>query len=306
VRRLILLGALALLAGCGDSDDDPPAAATPAPTFTSEPTEAATPAPPGSGANAFIGSIAIDPADGTLFLGTGLGLFTVDGKRQKRVTGTLETPEGTGELSSNLVLRFDGPGELLASGHPEGEGTLPENLGLIRSADGGRTWESVSALGEADFHILQASGDLVVGVHVDDPDIQVSNDGGRTFERRTPPAPPEDVVVDPADARRMVVTTAQGTFTSADGGGSWRQRDPAAGGQLEWVAPDRLYRADAGGTVMLSADGGQSWQEQGSVDLSVNELVADREGRLYASIPGGEVRRSTDGGATWDRYVKLR
>jgi hypothetical protein len=297
------VGALALL-GCGDSSD-PPAAATPTATATT-PTEAATPPPPNSGANAFIGSIAVDPSDGTLFLGTGLGLFTVDGKRQKRVVGELSTPDGSGELSSNLVVRFNGPDELLASGHPEGAGSLPENLGLIRSADGGKTWESISALGEADFHILQASGDHVVAVHVEDADVQVSTDGGRTFERRTPPAPPEDVVVDPRDAARMVVTTAQGTFTSADGGGSWRQRDPAAGGQLEWVAPDRLYRADAGGVILRSPDGGESWEERGTVDLTVNELASDRDGTLYASVPGGEVRRSTDGGASWRPYVKLR
>jgi BNR/Asp-box repeat len=298
------MGALALV-GCGDSTDEPPAAATPEPTFTSVP-ESETPAPPNSGANAFIGSIAVDPADGTLFLGTGLGLYTVDGKRQKRVTGELTTPEGSGSLSSNLVVRFNRPGELLGSGHPEGEGSLPENLGLIRSTDGGKTWESVSALGESDFHILQVAGDHVVGVHAEDPDVQVSTDGGRTFERRTPPAPPEDVVVDPADPARMVATTAQGTFTSADGGGSWRQRDPAAGGQLEWTAPDRLYRSDVGGTIMRSADGGETWEEVGAVDTTVNELASDREGALYASVPGGEVRRSTDGGATWKPYVKLR
>jgi hypothetical protein len=247
------MGALALV-GCGDSSD-PPAAATPTATA---PTEAATPPPPDSGANAFIGTIAVDPADGTLFLGTGLGLFAVDGKRQKRVTGEMTTPEGSGGLSGNLVVRFNGPGELLGSGHPEGEGSLPENLGLIRSTDGGRTWESISALGEADFHLLQVSGDHVVGVHAEDPDVQVSTDGGRTFERRTPPA------------------------------------------------PDRLYRADPGGTIMRSADGGETWEEVGTVDITVNELASDRDGRLYASVPGGEVRRSTDGGASWRPYVKLR
>jgi hypothetical protein len=300
-----VLGVLAL-AGCGDSSD-PPAAATPtAPAVTEAPAPTATPTPPGSGANAFIGSIAVDPADGTLFLGTGLGLFTVDGKRQKRVTGELTTPDGAGAVSSNLVVRFDGPGELLGSGHPEGNGPLPENLGLIRSADGAKTWKSISQLGEADFHILQVSGDHVVGVHAEDPDVQVSTDGGRTFERRSPPAPPVDVVMDPKDPQRMVVTTEQGTFTSADAGRSWRPRDPAAEGQLAWLAPDRLYRSDAGGVILRSADGGETWEEVGSLDLTVNELAGDADGNVYASLPGGEVHRSTDGGATWRRYVKLR
>ena len=301
-----MLAALAVV-GCG-GDDDPapsPPAATANPTA---PAAEATPAPPGSAANAFIGSMAVDPADGRLYLGTGLGLFRVnaEGRGQRRITGKMRTPDGEGSLSSNLVLRFRGPGELLASGHPEGEGSLPEYLGLIGSGDGGRTWESISELGDADFHILQVDGDRVVGVKVEETDIQISDDGGRTFETRTPPAMPLDVVSDPEDPRRMALSTAEGTFTSSDGGGSWRRRDPAAGGQLEWAAPDALYSADAGGGVRRSGDGGQTWEDVGTVDLTVNELVSDADGALYASVPGGEVRRSTDGGATWEPHVKLR
>jgi hypothetical protein len=305
VRRhlAVLLGALAF-AGCGD-DDDPQPAATAAPTFTSTPpAEAPTPAPPGSGANAFIGSIAVDPADGTLFLGTGLGLFRVEGKKQKRVLGELSTPDGSGELSSNLVVRFKGPGELLASGHPEGAGSLPENLGLIRSRDGGRAWESVSELGEADFHILQVNGDQVLGVRAEETDIQVSSDGGRSFQSRTPPATPVDVVADPEDPSRLVMSTEEGIFTSSDEGRSWRQREAGAAAQLEWA--DAAYRADPGGLIKASADGGQTWEDRGTVDATVNELAADDDGALYASVPGGEVMRSTDGGATWRRYVRLR
>ena len=100
-------------------------------------------------------------------------------------------------MSGNLVVRFAGPGDLLASGHPEGAGSLPENLGLIRSRDHGETWESVAGLGEGDYHELEVAGDLLVAVNAESPDIQVSRDGGRSWEAKTPPAPPIDVVVDP-------------------------------------------------------------------------------------------------------------
>jgi hypothetical protein len=58
-----------------------------------------------SGADAYIGSIAVDPADGTVMLGTGLGLFRLakGEKDAERVTGELATPEGSGRVSSNLV-----------------------------------------------------------------------------------------------------------------------------------------------------------------------------------------------------------
>ena len=300
--RLAIGVILALAAGCGGEDDaPPPAASTPTPNPTTAPSE------PGSAANAFIGSLAIDPGDDTLMIGTGLGLFRLPPGADKpvRVTGQLATPDGEGQLSSNLVVRYAAPGDLLASGHPEGEGSLPENLGLIRSGDAGDTWEPISRVGESDFHILQATGDTVVVVRAEEADVLVSGDGGQTFETRTPPEAPVDVAFDPEDPAKMVVATAQGTFTSADGGDSWRPRDPIATEQLAWGAGG-LYRSDPGGIIKQSTDGGTTWKDRGSVGLPVNELAIDSEGALYASIAGGEVKRSTDGGATWKRLLRLQ
>ena len=293
-RRAALLAVLvAAAAGCGG---DGPAR------------QPATPAPR-SGADAFIGSLAADPGDGTLLLGTGLGLFRLDNgaERPRRVVGELRAPAGAGSVSSNLVVRYAGPGELLASGHPEGEGAgaLPEDLGLMHSADAGATWEPVSELGASDFHLLQARGDRVVAVRAEETDVLVSRDGGRRFEPRTPPGMPVDVAFDPGDPARMVVATAEGVFSSSDEGRSWRPQDPTAAGQLAWLAPDALYRADPGGAIKVSADGGASWEERGTVGLEVNELAADGDGGLLASVAGGEVRRSRDGAATWTSYVKL-
>jgi len=287
-----------LAAGCGDDEAETGSTPTPDPT--------AAPAEPGSAANAFIGSVAVDPGDGTLMLATGLGLFRLPpgAGQPERVTGELRTPDGAGQLSSNLVVRYAEAGDLLASGHPEGEGSLPEDLGLIRSTDAGGTWEAVSQLGESDFHILQATGDHVVAVRAQEADVLVSRDGGRSFEARTPPEPPVDVAFDPEEPARMVVATAQGTFSSADGGGSWRPRDPVPSEQLAWGA-EGIYRSDPGGAVKHSTDGGATWQDRGNVGIAVNELAIDDDGALYASVPGGEVRRSTDGGATWKRLLRL-
>jgi hypothetical protein len=303
--RLAIVLTLAL-AGCGgDEPEETAAPSTPTPNPTTAPSETAEPSEPGSAANAFIASLAVDPRDGTLMIGTGLGLFRLEPKARKpeRVIGRLSTPDGSGELSSNMVVRYAAPGDLLASGHPEGPGDLPENLGLIRSADAGDTWKSISDLGESDFHLLQARGDHVVAVRVEEADVLVSTDGGASFETRTPPDAPLDVAFDPKDPQRMVVATAQGTFTSADGGGSWRPRDPIPSEQLAWGRS--LYRADAGGAVKESKDGGAKWEDRGNVGLTVNELAIDDDGTLYASVPGGEVKVSRDGGATWERLLRL-
>jgi hypothetical protein len=306
--RAPLLAILAVLAVAGCGGDDPPEAAAPTSTPTPNPTTPAETAEPGSAANAFIGSLAVDPGDGTLMIGTGLGLFRAEkgARKAERVTGELTTPDGSGPVSSSLVVRYAGPGDLLGSGHPEGGGTsLPENLGLMRSGDAGDTWEPVSALDDADFHILQARGDRVVAVRADELDVQVSADGGSSFEARTPPDTPLDVAFDPDDPQRMVVATQQGTFSSSDEGQSWRPRDASPSEQLAWAASDALYRADPGGLIKVSADGGETWKDRGNVGIGVNELAAD-DGTLYASVPGGEVHTSTDGGATWKRLLRLQ
>jgi photosystem II stability/assembly factor-like uncharacterized protein len=239
-----------------------------------------------------------------VMLGTGLGLFRMKpgAKTAPRVVGKLDG----GQVSSNLVVRYARPGELVASGHPEGGGSLPENLGLITSRDAGDTWKELAELGQADYHILQALEDRIVGVKAEEKTIRVSSDAGKTFADRTPPDTPLDVAFDPADPKRMVVTTEQGVFTSGDEGGSWRQRDGIPSQQLAWGEPGALYRADPGGEIKVSADGGQTWKTAGTVGMSVNELAVDADGALYASVAGGVVQRSTDGGANWSQLVKLK
>ena len=162
----------------------------------------------------------------------------------------------------------------------------------------------MAELGKSDYHLLQAVGEHVVGVLADAKEVRVSGDGGSSFADRTPPDTPLDVVFDPKDPNRMAVATKQGTFTSQDEGRSWRQRDNAATEQLAWG--DRLYRADPGGVIKVSGDGGVSWDDAGTVGATVNELALDASGAVYASIAGGEVKRSTDGGASWTRLVKLK
>jgi photosystem II stability/assembly factor-like uncharacterized protein len=240
-------------------------------------------------------------------IGTGPSLYRVQAgaKKAEPLTGELSTPAGAGEVSGNLVVRYAGPGDLLASGHPVEEGALPENLGLMRSRDQGETWESLSALGEADYHELEVVGDLILAVNVESPDIQVSRDGGRSWETRTPPAPPIDVVVDPGDAERWAVSTEQGTFVSSDGGGSWRPRDPASGARLMWPATDALYSVDRNGMIRVSDDGGQGWEPLGDVGGLPSAVANGRKDELYVAVVGGKVRRSRDG-RRWETVATLQ
>jgi photosystem II stability/assembly factor-like uncharacterized protein len=252
-------------------------------------------------------SMAVDPSDGTLLLATSPALYRLaPGARTPERIGAPEmtAPAGNGPLR-DLVMRFTGPGQLIASGHSAG-GSLPNIVGLIRSPDRGKTWQEVSGMNTADYHEIEITPTLLVGLRADNSVIYASSDGGRTFKQRTPPveAPPIDVSVDPVDPKQWAVSTEQGTYVSINEGGSWRLRDSTFGPRLAWTA-DGLYAIGRDGKVRRSTDGGRKWEERGTVGSGPRELVADARGELFASVSGGEVRASSDGGATWKTVTRI-
>jgi photosystem II stability/assembly factor-like uncharacterized protein len=300
-RLLLLLGALLAAAALGACGGDGGAAQE-----EEGAAQLAVPWLDPDGEFPVVGSLAVNPADDTLWMATNAGLFRVPGggKAPVRVTGTLSTPDATGDISAELVVRFTGPDELLASGHPPADSALPAALGLIRSDDAGRTWTSVSELGTADFHAIEASGDRLIGGLLGQSQVLVSGDGGTTWETRVAPRVLVDLEVSPDDPRRWIASTADGVYVTRDEGGTWRPIDPTPNSYFAWPEPDALYRLDPGGPVMLSRDGGGRWEEVGSTGGEPQALVAADAATLYTLLLDGTVKRSTDGGRTWVDHVK--
>jgi BNR/Asp-box repeat len=314
LRRPLPLFLVLVIAGCGGSDPEPPAP-SPEPTVAAVETPSGdaelstTPPPaPDDGSSPAVNSIAVDPGDGTIIVGTGPALFVVPpgANEGERTLGQLTTPQGPATVSGNLVVRFTGANEILASGHPQ-QGNVGENLPLIRSSDHGKTWETVPGTAEGDYHELEVFGDRIFAVNVESPDIQVSSDGGKTWETRTPPNLPIDIVVDPGNPERWAVSTEQGTFISSDNGGSWRPRDTAMGARLAWPEADALYSLDRNGKLRVSSDGGESWKDRGDVGGLPSEFTASgRKDELFVAVVGGKIRKSADGGKSWSTAATLR
>lgn len=269
------------------------------------PTDLAVPWIDPDGQDPVVGAVDVNPGDGSVWMSTNTGLFRVPegGDRPERVDGRLATDRGTGEISEELVVRFTADDELIASGHPPAGSALPPALGLIRSRDAAKTWTSVSELGKADFHAIQVAGDVIVAGRYGEPAIEVSSDGGKSFEARRPPAPLVDLEVDPGNARRWVATTQAGIFTSSDQGATWRQRDPTPNARVSWPASGTLYRIDPGGPVKRSSDGGETWQDVGTTGGEPRALFAQSPRRLYAAFLDGTLKQSGDGGASWTDRV---
>lgn len=166
-----------------------------------------------------------------------------------------------------------------------------EQGGIMRSVDGGRSFEDHVDPADYDPHTLLAHPDAPGRVYEGGGvSYCESRDGGASW-RRDLAGIPDDVryfyslAVDPGDPETLVISAA---------------RDPFSGHAVFFDAPvwSTLYRR---------ADGGD-WQE-------VTDGLPDRDGTVmgtlatneaepgvfyYVTVPG-EVYRSQDGGRSWDR-----
>ena len=93
--------------------------------------------------------------DGQLLVGTHTGVAAID-----PVSGEVTRRGASQDDFMGLAGSAD---TLVASGHPGVGSSLPDPVGLIRSVDGGDTWDSVSLTGEIDFHALAKNGERVAG-----------------------------------------------------------------------------------------------------------------------------------------------
>lgn len=268
------------MAGCGSGDESGPGAER-AP-------RAADPGP------VHVHGLGVDPADDALFIATHTGLFRL-------AQGAEDARRVAGRWQDTMGFTVVGPGRFLASGHPDGREKLPPFLGLLRSADAGRTWRRVSLLGEQEFHVLDASGRVVYGYGTAwrprREALLVSEDGGRRWSTRRGAPQVEDLAIDPRRAERALAPTADGLLATRDGGRSWRRRSRRRG-LIEWPDASALYMIDRTGRVSESRDAGASFAGRGRLGGAPQAFVASGK-RLYAALEGGLIKRSDDSGRTW-------
>lgn len=239
-----------------------------------------------------IHGLGANPRDGALFIATHTGLFRL-AKGQAR-------PERVGQSSQDTMgFTVVGPDRFLGSGHPGALESGPSQLGLIDSRDGGRSWTPVSLSGEADFHLLRASGARVYGADSSSGRFLASSDEGRSWSERNPPGEMVDLAIDPRDGRRLVASNQSGLLSSDDEGLTWRPLGRATVGLLSWVVRGDLFHVDAAGGVSVSSDRGRTWRRRGSVGTQPAVFAAVDERSLYAALPDGTVMASADGARTW-------
>jgi photosystem II stability/assembly factor-like uncharacterized protein len=184
-----------------------------------------------------------------------------------------------------------------ASGHPGPGSTLSSPLGLLKTSDGGKTWEQLSRQGESDFHALTATKSGIVAF---DGTMRTSPDGisWQPSAAKFTPA----VLAGSPYGDTVLATTEEGVQRSVDGGVTWAldKSSPviqfaafATATEAVGVAPD--------GTAYYSPDAGSTWQRTGKIAGGIQALAAtegaDGKPWIWAVTSTGLVV-STDGGTT--------
>lgn len=274
---LLVVATLALLAaGCGNEEQG---------------------SSPGSKLNdpgpVHVHGLGVNPKDGALFIATHTGLFRA-AKEQRRAVRVADRYQDT------MGFTVAGPDRFLGSGHPDfrKDPDLPPLLGLIESTDAGETWEPISLLGQADFHVLESTGQRVYGFDSSNERLMISSDAGKRWAEYSTPEPLISLAVDPRNPRHVVASGEKRLHASANGGGRWRPM-PGDPGLLAWPASERLYAVRADGQTFLGQDSGQRWRKVGNIEGQPAAFEAEGPSDLYAALHDGTVKRSTNGGRTW-------
>lgn len=159
---------------------------------------------------------------------------------------------------------------LYASGHPSTGG----NTGLIKSTDGGQTWQVVSTILDnpaVDFHAMavgKSDPNVIIGFDSGGRGLFKTTDAGKTWDKFDyPDKYVTALAISPIDPTVIFAGTSEGVFQSNDGAASWIQLNQYKG-------------------------------------IAVMALAFDSEGNLYASTEEFGLAKSSDLGKTWENIKR--
>lgn len=208
---------------------------------------------------------------------------------------------------------------LYSSGHPaEGSG-LVNPFGLIRSDDGGKTWQKRGLEGETDFHMLGVSWNTNA-IYVWNPEpsskmratgVHFTLNDGFTWQRaaaRGVRGNPHAIAVHPSDPKIVAVAASTGIFLSRDSGESFEPLAATGRGLTVFFDLDdkHLWHSSYDGSPRLTRT---ALQGGASTAASLPALTKDAVAYIAQNpVVTGEYAIATfersvfitrDGGRTW-------
>jgi photosystem II stability/assembly factor-like uncharacterized protein len=197
---------------------------------------------------------------------------------------------------------------LYASGHPSSGG----NMGLVKSTDGGKTWEIVAAILDppVDFHAMSVSKSnpqTIIGFDSAGRGLFKTVDAGVSWQKLDPPEYISALAISPDNPNLVYAGTGKGLYQSGDGGLTWTLLEPLKGNLVYALTFDEegaLYASTENFGLSRSFDGGKTWEKINDSNITITAVAADAQHKiLYIAgySPDGfqEVYKSTDDGNTW-------
>lgn len=272
---MVATSLLLALAGCSSTAE------------TTDPTPAASSDLPGG----HVHGLSADAENGEILLATHEGLFDVSKEPAQKIGPDFDM---MGFAATEQAKVF------YASGHPAVGEPGPNPVGLLRSSDGGRSWEALSEQGESDFHALASTRSGVVAF---DGALRTSEDG-ITWTNVEVPFVPFSLASE-STSNTVLATTESGPQRSGDGGRNWKPLDGAP--VIQYVAfagPQDVFGIGPDGVVHASADAGSTWTRRGRIDSTIEAIAAttspDDEIILHVATTEG-LLTSTDEGENFAR-----
>lgn len=261
-----------------------------------------------------------------LFHGHGHGLsFSVDGRAllAPSEAGLAIYRDGAWSEPADVEGSFSGfavTGRgLYASGASE-PGRRPR--GLIRSTDGGRSWQALALAGDADFPILAAgyhSNALYVfnageNPAMPSPGIYATRDEGRSWRRaaaRNLTGQIHALAAHPGNAAIIAAATERGLYLSDDAGESFRRldgRQPATAVAFNADGTRVRYALALAGELMESGLDGRQRRAVRLPRLERDYVTCLAQNLRDEKVVAFATRRrdvylSADGGASWRRIA---
>ncbi len=211
------------------------------------------------------------------------------------------------EISDDLMSFAVHPSDenvFYASGHPRAGG----NFGLIKSVDGGVTWQDVSEglNGPVDFHTMavdSANGDHIYGYYAGA--LQRTLDGGESWEYLND-APDQIIQLSAGNKQDQIyAATTNGLYRSNDQGNTWElaafEGETVIAIEVNPVSGQMIANTSAQGLV-TSIDNGETWEKS---DFSTSDTVlyiassASEPTKSYLITKSLKIFQSTDNGSTW-------
>lgn len=138
-------------------------------------------------------------------------------------------------------MGFSATGKAIySSGHPAANSGLVNPFGLLRSKDGGKTWDKLGLEGESDFHVMATGWNTnTIYVWNPAPNSRMSQPGlyytlndGFVWKRAAAlglEGSPHALAVHPDDPKAVALATPNGIFESSDAGESFAKIAPGQG-----------------------------------------------------------------------------